>query len=188
MKAASNHIILFSDHDLLHCFVKEEFPWLNIISRPNSSYHEDSKNIKNAIILLDSDSQIKVNDQFINKPFPAEVLTKVITNQLTLSQENCIKIGAFDFFPGRKTAIGEGQTILFTDKEAELLAYLFKSGETVNKDELLMQIWGYKNEIETKTLETHIYKLKQKMPILKKVICRHNLGYSIDKQCLIEGQ
>jgi hypothetical protein len=179
MKAASNHIILYSDSDFLHKFIEDEFPSLNIIFCPVSNYYKPSKAMQNAILLLDLETKVQVNDQSISKPFLATELTKIISSQLALCQSNFLKIGNFDFSPSQNIATGEGKEIIFTDKEAQLLAYLLRSGDFVNRDELLMQIWGYKNEVETKTLETHIYKLKQKMPILKDLIVRKNLDYRI---------
>lgn len=54
--------------------------------------------------------------------------------------------------------------ITLTDKEVALLKYLYDhQKESVSKDELLSAVWGYKEGIDTHTLETHIYRLRQKV-------------------------
>lgn len=58
------------------------------------------------------------------------------------------------------------QSIILTDKEDEILNFLYsKKGTAVARDELLHIIWGYGGNIETHTLETHIYRLRQKVEI-----------------------
>ena len=56
-----------------------------------------------------------------------------------------------------------GATLALTEKEAQLLVCLADSGGAVTRDALLAQVWGYGNNINTHTLETHIYRLRQKL-------------------------
>lgn len=57
-----------------------------------------------------------------------------------------------------------GKIIQLTDKERMLLRYLYQSGEDgMNRKEILKSVWGYAEEAETHTLETHIYRLRQKL-------------------------
>ena len=70
-----------------------------------------------------------------------------------------------------------------TEKENAIIRYLAsKNGKTVGKDELLKQVWGYNELITTHTLETHIYRLRQKMGYVdeKQVLVTGRNGYSIE--------
>jgi Transcriptional regulatory protein, C terminal len=56
------------------------------------------------------------------------------------------------------------KTIELTEKECEMLQYIFNAGAGgAEKDELLSQVWGYNPEVKSRTLETHIYRLRQKI-------------------------
>lgn len=74
-------------------------------------------------------------------------------------------IGPYVFQPQEKTLARSGaQDIALTDREADILVYLAKrKGEAVSRDDLLRQVWRYQDGIDTHTLETHIYRLRQKM-------------------------
>lgn len=75
-------------------------------------------------------------------------------------------IGPYRFQPQEKTLLKDGQeAVALTDKEADILVYLAKrsQGSPVGRDELLKYVWRYQDGIDTHTLETHIYRLRQKM-------------------------
>ncbi len=76
------------------------------------------------------------------------------------------KLGAYHFTPRTRqlTVVATGETIKLTDKEANLLDYLYQAKQPVHRDELLAAIWGYDGHIDTHTLETHIYRLRRAMP------------------------
>ena len=59
---------------------------------------------------------------------------------------------------------GGKKKIRLTDKEASILKYLFRAGDRpVARDVLLNEVWGYNAGVTTHTLETHIYRLRQKI-------------------------
>ena len=75
-------------------------------------------------------------------------------------------IGAFRFQPARKRLVATttGARIRLTDKETAILRHLHRAvGQVVPRDALLGAIWGYNSEVNTHTLETHIYRLRQKI-------------------------
>ena len=56
------------------------------------------------------------------------------------------------------------QKVRLTEKETSILKYLFRAGEkAVSRDVLLNEVWGYNAGVTTHTLETHIYRLRQKI-------------------------
>lgn len=83
------------------------------------------------------------------------------------------------------TYSGQGKTlndIPLTQKEAELVEYLFENKDRiVTKEELLSQIFNYNQSAETHTLETHIYKLRQKIAFANaELILTKDGGYQIN--------
>ncbi|HEY9164452.1 MAG TPA: response regulator transcription factor [Magnetovibrio sp.] len=116
---------------------------------------------------------------YVTKPFKLGVLLARIRahiRQYEHSQDAVLSIGPFSFRPGAKTltAINEqgaetGPPIRLTDKEAQILKYLYIHGNdaatqgAVGREELLGEVWGYNANVTTHTLETHVYRLRQKM-------------------------
>lgn len=79
-----------------------------------------------------------------------------------------IDLGEFTLFPSDNilTHLESGHDIRLTDKERLLLRYLSEAGDTgIPRKDLLKAVWGYADDAETHTLETHIYRLRQKLEI-----------------------
>ena len=119
----------------------------------------------------DSFSSDKLTKQhFIEKPFRIENFYKTIFTTLAKisnSKDMTHKIGPFTFFPSKKFIIfGDNKKIELTEKEVDILKCLISSGDkAVDRDELLKQVWNYSSDVTTHTLETHIYRLRQKLEI-----------------------
>ncbi|MBL4614250.1 MAG: response regulator transcription factor [Magnetovibrio sp.] len=112
---------------------------------------------------------------YVAKPFKLGVLMARIRahiRQFEQSDDAVLVIGPFDFRPGAKMLVGtvpegngqNGEQIRLTDKEAQILKFLYLHGDrVVSRDELLGEVWGYNANVTTHTLETHVYRLRQKM-------------------------
>ena len=74
-------------------------------------------------------------------------------------------IGHYTFKPAQKLLLNEaGAKVRLTEKETSILKYLYRAGEkVVTRDVLLHEVWGYNAGVTTHTLETHIYRLRQKI-------------------------
>jgi DNA-binding response OmpR family regulator len=135
------------------------------------------KGLKMPIIMLtgsDSESDILrgldagAND-YIAKPFRSKELLARLRAQLRTfesSQEAILMIGQYVFRPAMKLLHDQmnNRRINLTSKEADLLKFLYRSeGHPVKADVLLHEVWGYSRNVETHTLSTHIYRLRQKM-------------------------
>jgi DNA-binding response OmpR family regulator len=107
-------------------------------------------------------------NDYVLKPFKFSVLLARIRAHLRsqeASEDAVYRIGSFDFRPGMRVLIdAEQRKIRLTDKEAAILRYLYRSGQRpVGREELLREVWGYNANVTTHTLETHIYRLRQKI-------------------------
>jgi DNA-binding response OmpR family regulator len=131
---------------------------------------------KSPIILLtghDSDSdeilglESGAND-YVTKPFRFSVLLariRAALRQHDQSEDVVFTIGPYSFQPAAKLLEGsDGGKVRLTDKETSILKYLYRQGpKTITRDVLLKEVWGYNNRVTTHTLETHIYRLRQKI-------------------------
>jgi DNA-binding response OmpR family regulator len=85
--------------------------------------------------------------------------------QYETSEDAIFTIGPFTFRPKSKLLLSpKGSKVRLTEKEASILRYLYRFGQRpVSRETLLQEVWGYNCGITTHTLETHIYRLRQKM-------------------------
>jgi DNA-binding response OmpR family regulator len=105
---------------------------------------------------------------YVTKPFKFDVLLARARAQLRSheqSEDAVFKIGPYDFRPAGKVLIdAKGRKLRLTDKEANILKYLYRAGDkAVSREELLTEVWGYNAGVTTHTLETHVYRLRQKI-------------------------
>ena len=107
-------------------------------------------------------------NDYVTKPFRFAVLLARIRAQLRQheqSEDAVFTIGHYSFRPSAKMLVDErGQKIRLTEKETAILKFLYRAGEKViTRDVLLHEVWGYNSGVTTHTLETHIYRLRQKI-------------------------
>lgn len=107
-------------------------------------------------------------NDYVTKPFRFAVLLARVRAQLRQfeqSEDATFKVGGYTFRPSAKLLVDEGgQKIRLTEKETAILKYLYRAGEkAVTRDVLLHEVWGYNSGVTTHTLETHIYRLRQKI-------------------------
>lgn len=110
--------------------------------------------------------QSGAND-YVTKPFRFAVLMARIHAHLRSheqSEDAVYRIGPYTFRPSAKVLLDSaGKKIRLTEKETNILKYLYRSGDTVGRETLLHEVWGYNPAVTTHTLETHIYRLRQKI-------------------------
>ncbi len=133
---------------------------------------------KGPIVMLtgnDSDADMILGldagaNDYVTKPFKFAALLARIRAQLRQheqkqSEDAVFTIGHHTFKPAAKLLLDEkGQKIRLTEKENSILKYLYRAGEkVVTRDVLLREVWSYNAGVTTHTLETHIYRLRQKI-------------------------
>ena len=107
-------------------------------------------------------------NDYITKPFKLPVLLARLRAQLRQHEqsENAVfQLGPYLFKPAQKMLIDENdRKIRLTEKETNILKFLYRAPEgVVPRDVLLHEVWGYNAGVTTHTLETHIYRLRQKI-------------------------
>ena len=151
--------------------------------------------VKAPIIMLtgqdtDSDTILGLEagaNDYVAKPFRFAVLLARIRAHLRQheqSEDATFSIGRFTFKPASKILVEEsGGKVRLTEKETSILKYLYRAGErTVTRDVLLSEVWGYSSGVTTHTLETHIYRLRQKIerdPSSAEILVTESGGYKL---------
>jgi DNA-binding response OmpR family regulator len=135
-----------------------------------------AEGFRRPIILLtgrDSDADTVIGleagaNDYIVKPFRFAVLLariRVQMRQHEASAEAEFQIGKYTFRPANKMLLDErGGKLRLTEKEAAILRFLHRAErQSVARETLLREVWGYNANVTTHTLETHIYRLRQKI-------------------------
>ncbi|MDR3498381.1 MULTISPECIES: response regulator transcription factor [Bacteria] len=107
-------------------------------------------------------------NDYVTKPFRFGVLLARIRSQLRSheqSEDAVFSIGPYSFRPSAKLLVDpQEKKVRLTEKETSILKFLYRSGpKVVGRDVLLTEVWGYNSGVTTHTLETHIYRLRQKI-------------------------
>jgi DNA-binding response OmpR family regulator len=107
-------------------------------------------------------------NDYVAKPFRFAVLLARIRAQLRqheASEDAVFSVGPYSFRPGSKMLTGaNARKVRLTEKETAILRFLYRAGQLpVSRETLLQEVWGYNSGVTTHTLETHIYRLRQKI-------------------------
>jgi DNA-binding response OmpR family regulator len=126
-------------------------------------------------------------NDYVTKPFKFPVLLARIRAQLrqhAQSEDADFQQGPYTFKPTMKMLIDERERkIRLTEKETNILKFLYRATEgVVARDVLLHEVWGYNAGVTTHTLETHIYRLRQKIepdPSNARLLVTESGGYRL---------
>ena len=152
-------------------------------------------NVKCPILMLtgqDSDADTILGldagaNDYVTKPFKFPVLLARIRAQLRQheqSEDAIFQLGPYTFKPAQKLLLTEDERkIRLTEKETNILKFLYRATEgVVPRDVLLHEVWGYNAGVTTHTLETHIYRLRQKIepdPSNARLLVTESGGYRL---------
>lgn len=126
-------------------------------------------------------------NDYVTKPFRFAVLLARIRAQLRQheqSEDATFQVGPYTFKPSQKLLLDEkGSKIRLTEKETAIIRYLYRADQkVVTRDTLLEEVWGYNSGVTTHTLETHVYRLRQKIeadPANAEILVTESGGYKI---------
>lgn len=126
-------------------------------------------------------------NDYVTKPFRFGVLlarVRAHLRQHEQSEDAIFTIGPYTFKPSSKILIHQDQSkVRLTEKETSILKYLYRaSDQVIGRDVLLHEVWGYNSGVTTHTLETHIYRLRQKIerePSNAEILVTETGGYKL---------
>ncbi len=152
--------------------------------------------VKSPIIMLtgattDADTILGLDagaNDYVAKPFRLGVLMARLRAQIRQheqSEDAVFVIGPYTFQPSGKILVDNetNKKVRLTDKETSILKYLYRSGDkVVSREVLLDEVWGYNAGVTTHTLETHVYRLRQKIeanPSESQILVTESGGYRL---------
>jgi DNA-binding response OmpR family regulator len=154
-----------------------------------------ARNFKAPIIMLtgqdtDADTILGLEsgaNDYVTKPFRFAVLLARIRAQLRQyeqSEDATFTVGPYTFKPSQKLMTDkDGNKLRLTEKEASIIKYLYRAQQkVVTRDVLLEEVWGYNSGVTTHTLETHVYRLRQKIerdPSNAELLVTESGGYKL---------
>lgn len=163
---------------------------LAVVIGPNAVDHEDllrSNFYRGPVLQLASADETEVLNTVVRLPVRMSVLFQKLRSLVSsywFRDDLVLEIGHLKLRPAFKELLREGEgPIALTDKEVEILIFLYRAGrKIISRDVLLAEIWGYNAEVSTHTLETHIYRLRQKIetdPDVSTVLITEPGGYRL---------
>ena len=129
----------------------------------------DSEKFGNYVILTDYKNKIKnKSNQLVFENFPTRIF-KIIekANILFLKQkfhnQSQISIGKYKLDLNSRKLINKEKSLKLTERETEIIICLNNSKESQSIENLQTKVWGHVSDLETHTVETHIYRLRKKL-------------------------
>ena len=125
----------------------------------------------NSFLFITEKKIPNISNQIILNKFPLNIF-KFIEKlnieflKIEFNKQSNVKINTYTFDLNSREMIYQNQKLKLTEKEIDSILYLFSMKKPVKVQELQLKVWGYQSDLETHTVETHIYRLRKK--ILKK--------------------
>ena len=126
-------------------------------------------------------------NDYVTKPCRFGILLARVRTHLRSHEQSdaaVFQVGPYTYKPAMKVLEGTDQRkVRLTEKETALLKYLYRAGSrVVSRDVLCDKVWGYNSGVNTHTIETHIYRLRQKIesdPSVPQILLTENGGYRL---------
>ncbi|PWK76435.1 two-component system response regulator MtrA [Mucilaginibacter oryzae] len=105
---------------------------------------------------------------YVTKPYNMDVLVALIENKIKFSlnseKPESYKFANMEHLPNTHLLIRDGRKIELTILENRILLYFLKNkNKVINREELMMEVWGYNADVNTRTLDMHIVRLRKKI-------------------------
>ena len=138
-----------------------------IFANTENSLNEKIKNLNNYLIISNKKYSYIVN-QFVldNTPIDIFKLVEKINIEflkLQFNSQSKVKVNNYIIDLNSREMLIKDNKLKLTEKEINTITYLSKSDKPVSIDELQEKVWSYQSDIETHTVETHIYRLRKKI-------------------------
>ena len=186
----NNQKLIIYEFDELYKILIEINNDVNLIIKKASKNDISDFISQSNTLILTKKKIFNLDNQIILNGFPVSILKlleKINTQflKINFNKQSDIMIGTYKFNLNSREMSKSDIKLKLTEKEINSIIYLFNSKDVVKIDELQSKVWGYQPELETHTVETHIYRLRKK--ILQKFndenfILTNKNGYEIDEK------
>ena len=138
-----------------------------IFADTNDSLKKKVINHNNFLIITNT-KYSDIGSHFVLENTPINIFKLIeIVNvefiKLQFNNQSQMKVNNYNINLNSREMLINDTKLKLTEKEINIITYLSKSNKPVNVDELQAQVWSYQSDIETHTVETHIYRLRKKI-------------------------
>ena len=162
-------IIIYEFETLFHILneIKDNFG-LDIIKVDSQSITDQMKKISSQYVIISKFDQDDFKNHIIIDKFPIKIekIIQIINLKFlkdTFNYQSDITIGSYKLNFNSRQMSKNDKVIDLTEREIDLIIFLRNKKGAANIDELQKKVWGYNPELETHTVETHIYRLRKKI-------------------------
>ncbi len=186
----NNQNLIIYQFNSLYQILKELEKDLNfsiIESLSEKSLHNKIKNLDNYLVITKK-KNLEIENKYIFDELPIKIFKFIEKLNIKLLKQHFIeqsdiKINNYLINFNSREISSESEKLKLTEKEINIIIYLSKSKIPITIDELQTNVWGYQSELDTHTVETHIYRLRKKILKVFKdenfIISKKN-GYQIN--------
>lgn len=172
--------------------IDEYSPDLIIVDEDKKKYEEiRQKYSLLPIVILTTNPTLFIEDKLniiIKKPFSLSYFIDILhaaNNKLDNSEDGYINFNNYELRPSQKEIEDKISKNIYklTEKEVDIIKYLYKFSDTyISKNDLQKNVWKYSEDVTTHTIETHIYRLRQKVETdeNRRIIITNNGGYKLN--------
>ena len=163
------NLIIYKFNSLYHILEELDLDLnFDIIFLENeNSLNNKIKNPSNYLIISNK-KHLNIRNQFILDKMPINIF-KLIEKinieflKLQFNSQSEVKINKYNIDLNSREMLKNNTKLKLTEKEINTITYLSNSNKPVSIDELQKKVWSYQSDIETHTVETHIYRLRKKI-------------------------
>ena len=161
-------LIIYQNQTLFNILTELYSDKFNIIFSDKKDINSQILNKKDDYLLISSKNVSNSKNELVIKNFPLtikKILQLINTSFLkkNFQMQSEIKIGSYFLDYNSKEISKGGKKLFLTEREVNLILFLSKSKLPVNVSQLQERVWSYNSELETHTVETHIYRLRKKI-------------------------
>ena len=161
-------LIIYQNQTLFNILTELYSEKFNIIFSDKKDINNQILNKKNDYLLISSKNISNSKNELVINDFPLtikKILQLINTSFLkkNFKEQSEIKIGSYFLDFNSKEISNGSEKLSLTEREANLILFLSKSKLPVNVNKLQEKVWSYNSELETHTVETHIYRLRKKI-------------------------
>ena len=163
------NLIIYNFNSLYH--ILEEIGLdlnFNIISVDNeNSLNEQVSNLNNYLVISNK-KHLDISNQFVLDKIPINIF-KLVEKinieflKIQFSNQSEVVVNKYIIDLNSREMLVNNKKLKLTEKEINTITYLSKSNKPVSIDELQEKVWSYQSDIETHTVETHVYRLRKKI-------------------------
>ena len=162
-------IIVYDDDTLFNILdeIKEKFD-LNLINADKKNFDKISQAQLLEYLVITKSKLSRYDNQLIISEFPIKIIKLIeIINlkflKMRFNVQSSVSIGTYTLNLNSREISKNNKIIDLTERELNLILFLKKSGSAVKINELQKKVWEYEADLETHTVETHIYRLRKKI-------------------------